>query len=98
MEVAAAFQVHNGPFSSEAKSDICQSDTVARKGTHTRWPLVTVHTSVLGIFERDSAPVERCSHPSRGLVTTAVDSVSHLCHACVRVPGNGSPGGDPPGM
>jgi hypothetical protein len=30
-EVAASFQVHNGLISSDAKSDICQSGTLARK-------------------------------------------------------------------
>lgn len=38
LEMTAAFQVHNGPISSDTKSDICQSDTLARKGTHRRWP------------------------------------------------------------
>lgn len=32
------------------KSDICQSDATARKGTHGRWPLITDCVSFLGIL------------------------------------------------
>lgn len=53
--MTAAFQVHNGPISSDAKSDTCPSDTVARKGTHARWPLIIGRISFLSIFEIESA-------------------------------------------
>lgn len=55
LEMTAAFQVHNGPTSSDAKSDICQSDTMARRGTHARQPLITGHVRFLGIFAAESA-------------------------------------------
>lgn len=53
--MTAAFQVHNGPISSDAKFDICPSDAVARKGTHARWPLIIGYISFLSIFEIESA-------------------------------------------
>lgn len=51
LEMTVAFQVHNGPISADAKSDICQSDIMARKGTHARWPLITGHISFLSTLE-----------------------------------------------
>ena len=50
-----AFQVHNGPISSDAKPDICQSDTVSRKGIQARWAIITGHINFLGICEVESA-------------------------------------------
>lgn len=54
LEMTVALQVHNGPISAHAKSDICQSDIVARKGTHTRWLLITGHISFLSTLEDES--------------------------------------------
>lgn len=51
LEMITAFQVHNGPISSDAKSDICQSDTAARRGTQARWVIMTGRIRFLGICE-----------------------------------------------
>lgn len=49
-EMTAAFQFHKGPISSDAKFDICQNDTLARKG-HTQGGLL-----LLAAFD-SSAPL-----------------------------------------
>lgn len=84
LEMTAAFQVHNGRMSSDAKSDICQSDTMARRGTHARQPLITSHVRFLGIFAAESAwMLAETSLYSGWCITVLTDKsplTGSLCH------------------
>lgn len=100
--MTVAFQVHNGPNSSDAKSDICQSDTVARKGSCARWAFITGSINFLGIPEVESVWVLAANKFVWLLVGHRADEVPSssstrlsqgvIVTACVQ--GKGSPSGD----
>lgn len=74
LEMTAAFQVHNGLISRDAESDICQSNTMARRGGHGTTQgsllllamsasLASLRLSLLGCWQKQGCVVVGVAQP-----------------------------------